>query len=130
MVQLGVQIQPTWTTPIPPAPPSCPRKKPGHRRELVRGKTGRVYGDLITLLDGDEGHPLATIRTCRRTRSRCFDAVDTVELCLPVGDPHAGHHDGPRANMRRAAAGGFINATDCADYLAKKGMPFRDAYKA
>ena len=107
-----------------------PQKKNPDMAELVRGKTGRVYGDLMGLLTVMKGLPLAYNKDMQEDKEPVFDALDTVELCLPV---FTGMIDTMRAlpeNMRAAAGRGFINATDCADYLTKKGMPFRDAYTA
>ena len=107
-----------------------PQKKNPDVAELVRGKTGRVYGSLITLLTVMKGLPLAYNKDMQEDKEPVFDAVDTVKMCLPV---FAGMIATMRVlpeNMRRAAGGGFINATDCADYLTKKGLPFRDAYTA
>ncbi len=105
-----------------------PQKKNPDVAELVRGKTGRVYGDLMGLLTVMKGLPLAYNKDMQEDKEPVFDAVDTVEMCLPVFaamlDTMTVHTD----NMRAAAGKGFINATDCADYLTKKGMPFRDAY--
>ena len=105
-----------------------PQKKNPDIAELVRGKTGRVYGDLMTLLTAMKGLPLAYNKDMQEDKEAVFDAVDTVRLCLEVLPPMlesaAFHPD----NLRKAAAQGFINATDCADYLTKKGVPFRDAY--
>ena len=105
-----------------------PQKKNPDVAELVRGKTGRVYGDLISLLTVMKGIPLAYNKDMQEDKEPVFDAIDTVEVCIPV---FAAMLDTMRVlpeNMRRAAGKGFINATDCADYLTKKGMPFRDAY--
>ena len=105
-----------------------PQKKNPDMAELVRGKTGRVYGDLMGLLTVMKGLPLAYNKDMQEDKEPVFDALDTVELCLPV---FTGMLDTMRVlpdNMRAAAGRGFINATDCADYLTKKGMPFRDAY--
>ncbi len=105
-----------------------PQKKNPDVAELVRGKTGRVYGDLMSLLTVMKGLPLAYNKDMQEDKEPVFDAVDTVELCLPA---FAGMLDTMTVrtdNMRAAAGRGFINATDCADYLTKKGMPFRDAY--
>ena len=105
-----------------------PQKKNPDVAELVRGKTGRVYGDLMSLLTVMKGLPLAYNKDMQEDKEPVFDALDTVKLCLPV---FAGMIDTMRVlpeNMRRASAVGFINATDCADYLVKKGMPFRDAH--
>mgnify|MGYP002550418437 CR=1 FL=1 len=105
-----------------------PQKKNPDVAELVRGKTGRVYGDLVTLLTMMKGLPLAYNKDMQEDKECVFDAIDTVELCLPVFTAMLDTLTVRKENMRRAAAGGFINATDCADYLVKKGMPFREAY--
>ena len=105
-----------------------PQKKNPDVAELVRGKTGRVYGSLITLLTVMKGLPLAYNKDMQEDKECVFDAIDTVELCLPVFTAMLDTLTVRKENMRRAAAGGFINATDCADYLVKKGMPFREAY--
>ena len=107
-----------------------PQKKNPDVAELVRGKTGRVYGDLMGLLTVMKGLPLAYNKDMQEDKEPVFDALDTAEMCLPV---FAGMIDTMTIlpeNMRKAAGRGFINATDCADYLTKKGMPFRDAYTA
>ena len=106
-----------------------PQKKNPDVTELIRGKTGRVYGDLNTLLVMMKGIPLAYDKDMQEDKEAIFDAVDTLELCLRTVIPMLATMTPLPANMRRAAAKGFINATDCADYLTKKGMPFRDAYK-
>ena len=106
-----------------------PQKKNPDVAELVRGKTGRVYGSLITLLTVMKGLPLAYNKDMQEDKEAIFDAVDTLSLCLTTITPMLDTMRTLPANMRRAAAAGFINATDCADYLTKKGMPFRDAYK-
>ena len=106
-----------------------PQKKNPDVTELIRGKTGRVYGDLNTLLVMMKGIPLAYDKDMQEDKEAIFDAVDTLELCLRTVTPMLATMTPLPANMRRAAAQGFINATDCADYLTKKGMPFRDAYK-
>ena len=106
-----------------------PQKKNPDVAELIRGKTGRVYGDLNTLLVMMKGIPLAYDKDMQEDKEAIFDAVDTLELCLRTVTPMLATMTPLPANMRRAAAQGFINATDCADYLTKKGMPFRDAYK-
>ena len=106
-----------------------PQKKNPDVTELIRGKTGRVYGDLNTLLVMMKGIPLAYNKDMQEDKEAIFDAVDTLELCLKTVTPMLDTMKTIPANMRRAAAKGFINATDCADYLTKKGMPFRDAYK-
>ena len=107
-----------------------PQKKNPDVAELVRGKTGRVYGDLMGLLTTMKGLPLAYNKDMQEDKEAVFDAVDTVKMCLPVFTGMIATMKVLPANMRRAAGGGFINATDCADYLTKKGMPFRDAYTA
>ena len=106
-----------------------PQKKNPDVTELIRGKTGRVYGDLNTLLVMMKGIPLAYNKDMQEDKEAIFDAVDTLELCLKTVTPMLDTMKTLPANMRRAAAKGFINATDCADYLTKKRMPFRDAYK-
>ena len=105
-----------------------PQKKNPDVAELVRGKTGRVYGDLMGLLTTMKGLPLAYNKDMQEDKEPVFDAVDTVKMCLPVFTGMLSTMRVLPEKMRRAAGGGFINATDCADYLAKKGMPFRDAY--
>ena len=105
-----------------------PQKKNPDVAELVRGKTGRVYGDLMSLLTVMKGLPLAYNKDMQEDKECVFDAIDTVERCLPVFTAMLDTLTVRKENMRRAAAGGFINATDCADYLVKKGMPFREAY--
>ena len=106
-----------------------PQKNPD-MAELVRGKTGRVYGDLMGLLTVMKGLPLAYNKDMQEDKEPVFDALDTVELCLPVFTGMIETMTVLPENMRKAAGRGFINATDCADYLTKKGMPFRDAYTA
>ena len=103
-----------------------PQKKNPDVTELIRGKTGRVNGDLITLLSMMKGLPLAYNKDMQEA---IFDAIDNTELCLKTFIPMLKTMRVLKNNMRNAAAKGFINATDCADYLVKKGMPFRDAYK-
>ncbi len=105
-----------------------PQKKNPDVAELVRGKTGRVYGDLMSLLTTMKGLPLAYNKDMQEDKEPVFDAIDTVEMCLPVFAAMIGTMTVRADNMRKAAGKGFINATDCADYLTKKGMPFRDAY--
>ena len=107
-----------------------PQKKNPDMAELVRGKTGRVYGDLMGLLTVMKGLPLAYNKDMQEDKEPVFDALDTVELCLPVFAGMIGTMTVLPENMRKAAGRGFINATDCADYLTKKGMAFRDAYTA
>ena len=105
-----------------------PQKKNPDITELVRGKTGRVYGDLMTLLTAMKALPLAYNKDMQEDKEALFDAVDTAELSLSVLAPMLRTATFHPENMRRAAAGGFINATDCADYMVRKGVPFRDAY--
>lgn len=106
-----------------------PQKKNPDVCELVRGKTGRVYGSLFTLLTVLKGIPLAYNKDMQEDKEAVFDAIDTVKQCLKVLTPMFTTMSLCRNNMKKAALKGFINATDCADYLTKKGMPFRDAYK-
>ncbi|MCX4256910.1 MAG: argininosuccinate lyase [Oscillospiraceae bacterium] len=106
-----------------------PQKKNPDITELIRGKTGRVYGDLNTLLVMMKGLPLAYNKDMQEDKEAIFDAVDTVKLCIRTFIPMLATMRVSKGNMRAAAAKGFINATDCADYLVKKGLPFRDAYK-
>ena len=106
-----------------------PQKKNPDVTELIRGKTGRVYGDLNTLLVMLKGTPLAYNKDMQEDKEAIFDAIDTVKLCLTTFIPMLSTMELYKENMRNAAARGFINATDCADYHVKKGLPFRDAYK-
>ncbi|MBQ8979272.1 MAG: argininosuccinate lyase [Oscillospiraceae bacterium] len=106
-----------------------PQKKNPDITELIRGKTGRVYGDLMTLLSMMKNLPLAYNKDMQEDKEAIFDAVDTVKLCITTFTPMLATMTVLKDNMRRAAAKGFINATDCADYLVKKGLPFRSAYK-
>ncbi len=105
-----------------------PQKKNPDVAELVRGKTGRVYGDLVAMLTMMKGLPLAYNKDMQEDKEGLFDAIDTVLLCLPVFTAMVDTWKVEVANMKSAAQGGFINATDCADYLVKKGLPFREAY--
>ena len=105
-----------------------PQKKNPDITELVRGKTGRVYGDLMTLLTAMKALPLAYNKDMQEDKEALFDAIDTSALCLEVLAPMLRTATFHPANMKKAAAAGFINATDCADYLVGKGIPFRDAY--
>lgn len=107
-----------------------PQKKNPDIAELVRGKSGRVFGDLTTLLTVMKGIALAYNKDMQEDKEAIFDAVDTVKICLTAFTPMIETMTVLKDNMRRAAAKGFINATDCADYLVGKGLPFRDAYKA
>ncbi len=106
-----------------------PQKKNPDMAELVRGKTGRVYGDLMALLTTLKGLPLAYNKDMQEDKEAVFDAVETVKMCLKVFAPMLATMKSRPDNMKKAAQGGFINATDLADYLVKKGMPFRSAYK-
>ena len=106
-----------------------PQKKNPDITELIRGKTARVYGDLNTLLSMMKNLPLAYNKDMQEDKEAIFDAVDTVKLCISTFIPMLSTMTVLSDNMRLAAAKGFINATDCADYLVKKGLPFRDAYK-
>ena len=106
-----------------------PQKKNPDMAELVRGKTGRVYGDLMALLTTLKGLPLAYNKDMQEDKESIFDAVDTVKMCLRVFTGMIATMTANTANMRLAAQKGFINATDLADYLVKKGLPFRSAYK-
>ena len=106
-----------------------PQKKNPDMAELVRGKTGRVYGDLMGLLTTLKGLPLAYNKDMQEDKEAVFDAVDTVKMCLKVFAPMLSTMTVKPETMKKAAQGGFINATDLADYLVKKGMPFRSAYK-
>ncbi len=105
-----------------------PQKKNPDIAELVRGKTGRVYGDLMALLTTMKALPLAYNKDMQEDKEAVFDAVDTAGLCLEVFAPMLKSATFHKDVMRAAASKGFLNATDCADYLAKKGVPFRDAY--
>ena len=106
-----------------------PQKKNSDMAELVRGKTGRVYGDLFALLTTLKGLPLAYNKDMQEDKEAIFDALETVEMCLEIFAPMIKTMRVKADNMYRAAQEGFINATDLADYLTKKGMPFRTAYK-
>ncbi len=107
-----------------------PQKKNPDIAELVRGKSGRVFGDLTTLLTMMKGIALAYNKDMQEDKEAIFDAADTVKMCLTAFTPMIDTMTVLKDNMRTAAAKGFINATDCADYLVGKGLPFRDAYKA
>ena len=106
-----------------------PQKKNPDMAELCRGKTGRVYGSLMALLTTLKGLPLAYNKDMQEDKEGVFDAVDTVKMCLKVFAPMVRTMKPLKENMLRAARQGFINATDLADYLTRKGMPFREAYK-
>ena len=106
-----------------------PQKKNPDMAELVRGKTGRVYGDLFTMLTVLKGIPLAYNKDMQEDKECIFDSIATVKQCLKVFAPMIETMKVIKENMYSAAQRGFINATDLADYLAKKGLPFRSAYK-
>ena len=107
-----------------------PQKKNPDVCELIRGKTGRVFGALTSLLTVMKGLPLAYNKDMQEDKEGVYDAIDTVKMCLKVFAPMFETMTMIPENMLNAAKRGFINATDCADYLTKKGVPFRDAYKA
>ena len=106
-----------------------PQKKNSDMAELVRGKTGRVYGDLMAMLTVLKGLPLAYNKDMQEDKECIFDALDTVKACLGIFAPMIATMRPNKENMYRAAGKGFINATDLADYLVGKGIPFRTAYK-
>jgi argininosuccinate lyase len=106
-----------------------PQKKNPDVAELARGKTGRVYGSLMTLLTVMKSLPLAYNKDMQEDKEAIFDAVDTVKMCLPVFSSMIATMKIRKANMYKAAQGGFTNATDIADYLVKKGIPFRSAHE-
>ena len=106
-----------------------PQKKNPDVAELIRGKTGRVYGHLMGLLTVMKGLPLAYNKDMQEDKEAIFDGVDTVKMCLEVLAPMLATMKVDGDNTYKAAQKGFINATDLADYLVKKGMPFRAAYK-
>ncbi len=106
-----------------------PQKKNPDMAELIRGKTGRVYGGLMTLLTMLKGLPLAYNKDMQEDKEAIFDIFDTVDACLDIAAPMIATMRPLPENMKAAAAKGFINATDLADYMVKKGMPFRSAYK-
>ena len=106
-----------------------PQKKNPDMAELIRGKTGRVYGDLMGILTVLKGLPLAYNKDMQEDKEGVFDAADTIKKCLDVFTPMLGGATFLTDNMKKAAAKGFINATDLADYLVRKGLPFRTAYK-
>jgi len=106
-----------------------PQKKNPDVAELVRGKTGRVYGSLMALLTVMKALPLAYNKDMQEDKEAIFDAVDTVKMCLPVFTKMLASMKIKKKNMYKAAQGGFTNATDVADYLVKKGIPFRSAHE-
>ncbi len=106
-----------------------PQKKNPDVAELIRGKTGRVYGDLMAMLTTMKGIPLAYNKDMQEDKEGVFDAIDTVKLCLPVMTDMLATMKIRKDNMLKGAKGGFTNATDAADYLVKKGLPFREAHE-
>lgn len=106
-----------------------PQKKNPDVAELVRGKTGRVYGDLIALLTVMKGLPLAYNKDMQEDKEQVFDAIDTIQKSLLVVEPMLRTMKVNREVMAHGAKGGFTNATDLADYLAKKNVPFREAHE-
>ena len=105
-----------------------PQKKNPDMAELIRGKTGRVYGHLMGMLTMMKGLPLAYNKDMQEDKEAVFDAVDTVKMCLPVFTNMIKTAVFNKGSMYKAAKGGFTNATDAADWLVKKGVPFRDAH--
>ncbi len=120
-----VQLSDSYTT----GSSIMPQKKNPDMAELVRGKTARVYGDLMATLTMLKGLPLAYNKDMQEDKESIFDACDTVKMCLKVFAPMIETMTVCADNMKKAASEGFINATDLADYLVKKGLPFRSAYK-
>ncbi|MBQ8058054.1 MAG: argininosuccinate lyase [Ruminococcus sp.] len=120
-----VQLSDSYTT----GSSIMPQKKNPDMAELVRGKTGRVYGDLMATLTMLKGIPLAYNKDMQEDKESIFDACETVKMCLKVFAPMIDTMTILADNMKKAASEGFINATDLADYLVKKGLPFRSAYK-
>ena len=121
-----IELSDAWTT----GSSIMPQKKNPDMAELIRGKTGRVYGDLMGLLTVMKGIPLAYNKDMQEDKEAIFDAFDTADACLGVLAPMLESMKVNASNMRLAAARGFINATDLADWLVeKKGVPFRTAYK-
>ena len=120
-----VQLSDAYTT----GSSIMPQKKNPDMAELVRGKTGRVYGDLMALLTTLKGLPLAYNKDMQEDKEAVFDAVDTVKMCLEVFTGMVETLTALPENMKKAAQKGFINATDLADWMVKQGLPFRSAYK-
>jgi len=106
-----------------------PQKKNPDVAELVRGKTGRIYGSLMALLTTMKALPLAYNKDMQEDKEPVFDAIDNVKMCIPVFAAMVNTMKVRKENMLKAAKGGFTNATDAADYLVKHGMPFRDAHE-
>jgi len=119
-----VTLDDSWST----GSSIMPQKKNPDIAELIRGKTGRVYGNLMSILTVMKALPLAYNKDMQEDKECIFDSYDTVEQCLSVFVPMFSTMKINKDRMLSAASGGFLNATDCADYLAKKGVPFRDAY--
>ncbi len=120
-----IELSDSYTT----ASSIMPQKKNPDMAELIRGKTGRVYGNLMGILTVLKGLPLAYNKDMQEDKEGIFDAVETVQMCLRVLAPMLDTMKPIPENMKRAAQKGFINATDLADYLVKKDLPFRSAYK-
>ena len=106
-----------------------PQKKNSDMAELIRGKTGRVYGTLMAMLTVLKGLPLAYNKDMQEDKEGLFDALDTTEMCLEVMTGMISTLKARTEKMKAAASSGFINATDLADYLVRKGLPFRSAYR-
>lgn len=106
-----------------------PQKKNPDITELIRGKAGRVIGDTFGFMTTMKGQPLAYNKDMQEDKEAIFDAIDNVKMCIYTFIPMLDTMTVIKENMEKAAKRGFINATDCADYLVKKGMPFREAYK-
>lgn len=106
-----------------------PQKKNPDVAELIRGKSGRVYGDLMSILTTMKGIPLAYNKDMQEDKECIFDAIDTIKLCIPVFEKMIATMKINKERMFEGAGGGFTNATDAADYLVKKGMPFREAHE-
>jgi len=106
-----------------------PQKKNPDMAELIRGKTGRVYGDLMSLLTVMKGLPLAYNKDMQEDKEALFDAYDTISACLPVFTGMIETATWNKDVMKASARLGFTNATDAADYFTKKGLPFRDAHE-
>ena len=106
-----------------------PQKKNPDAAELIRGKSGRVFGDMMSILTTMKGIPLAYNKDMQEDKEALFDAIDTVKKCIDVFNGMISTTKPLKENMLKACHDGFINATDVADYLTNKGMSFRDAYK-
>ena len=120
-----ISLSDEWTT----GSSIMPQKKNPDMAELTRGKTGRVYGDLMAMLTILKGIPLAYNKDMQEDKEAVFDGVETVIMCLNVFEKMVATITANTENMKKAASEGFINATDLADYMVKKGLPFRSAYK-